>query len=105
MPLRQPSPIPPIFDLCRFLVSSLAFMVNLKQIGVCVDGVRLSTLTKSVTPPTSLAIPAGFNCTGPGGIMCVDALKSTTVHIRVEVVPWVCDFGNEKEKRTSSISS
>jgi hypothetical protein len=47
MQLKQESPLPQIFELTRFLVTSMTFLVNIKRVTVRLDGAVLSHVTKS----------------------------------------------------------
>lgn len=95
MPLREPCTIPPVLDLCRFLASSITFMVHLKEIRLYLDDKCLSKLTKSADPPIALAAPNGLNHSSPERIMRIDGLESTAVHIKAEVTRWVYEPGGE----------
>ena len=77
MDLRESAPIPTAFDFTRFLVSSITFMVHLREVSVYFDGRRLVHLTKDAGIPKHLALPAGLTPTSPMGIMHINGLKST----------------------------
>ena len=74
---RVPTPIPPAFDFIRFLVSSITFMVHLREVSVYFDDKRLIHLVKDVTIPKQLAIPQGLNPTSPMRFMDIKGLRST----------------------------
>ena len=75
--LREPAPIPAAFDFIRFLVSSITFMVHIREVGVYFDDKRLAHLTKDVGIPKRLAIPSGLSPTSALEFMRVEGLKST----------------------------
>jgi hypothetical protein len=77
MDLRKPAPIPAAFDFTRFLVSSITFMVHLREVSVYFDDNRLVYLTKDAKNPKRLIIPQGLKSSGAMGIMNVKELKST----------------------------
>ena len=77
MDLREPAPIPNLFDFTRFLVSSITFKVHLREVSVYFDDRRLVHLTKSAEPPTQLPIPQGLRPSSLMGYMNVKALKIT----------------------------
>ena len=78
MDLREPTPIPVAFDFTRFLVSSIAFMVHLREVSVYFNDERLVHLTKDAGAPKQLDIPRGLDPTSPMGFMDIKGLKSTS---------------------------
>lgn len=78
MDLREPTPIPVAFDFTRFLVSSIAFMVHLREVSVYFNDERLVHLTKDAGAPKQLDIPRGLDPTSPMGFMNIKGLKSTS---------------------------
>ena len=77
MDLREPTPTPAAFDFTRFLVSSITFMVHLREVSVYFDEKRLVHLTKDAGAPKQLSIPRNLRPTSIQGIMKVKGLKST----------------------------
>jgi hypothetical protein len=77
MDLREPTPIPAAFDFTKFLVSSITFMVHLREVSVYIDDKRLVRLTKDAGTPKQLAIPRNLRPTSTHGFMNVKGLKST----------------------------
>ena len=76
MDLREPAPIPAVFDFTRFLVSSITFMAHLREVSVYFDDKRLVHLTKDTDISNQLIIPQGLNPTSPMGFMKIKGLKS-----------------------------
>lgn len=77
MDLREPTPIPAAFDFTRFLVSSITFMVHLREVSVYFDDKRLVHLTKDTGNPKQLTIPRSLRPTSMMGFMNVKGLRST----------------------------
>ena len=77
MPLREAAPIPLAFDFTRFLVSSLTFMVHLREVTVYFDDKRLVKLNKAAGLPSELGIPKGLRNRSPAGTMTVDTIQTT----------------------------
>jgi len=77
MDLREPTPIPAAFDFTRFLVSSITFMVHLREVSVYFDDKRLVHLTKDTGNPKQLTIPRSLRPTSTMGFMNVKGLRST----------------------------
>jgi len=76
MDLREPTPIPVALDFTRFLVSSITFMANLRQVSVYFDDKRLSLSTKDAGLPTQVPIPRGLKPASTMGLN-IKGLKST----------------------------
>lgn len=81
MELREPTPIPAPFDFTKFLVSSITFMVHLREVSVYFDDRRLVHLTKDAGTPKQLTIPRNLRCTSTQGLMTVKGLKSACMKI------------------------
>lgn len=77
MDLRDPAPIPVVFDLTRFLVSSITFMAHLRQVSVYLDGIRLAVLNKDAGLPAEVTMLRGLTPVSPSGYMKITGLKST----------------------------
>jgi hypothetical protein len=75
MVLREPSPIPPPFDLTRFLTSSITFMTHLQEISVYFNDWCLLKLKKAVGLPQLHQIPRGLSLTSPNKYMSVTSLR------------------------------
>ncbi|TRM69687.1 hypothetical protein BD626DRAFT_474972 [Schizophyllum amplum] len=96
MPLREATPIPVAFDFTRFLASSITFMTTLSEICVYLDDKRLVRLTKGNGVPKPLSFPKYMNTRGPSRMMTAKQMRSTSVHIKAEVMRWVYTSGTEK---------
>jgi hypothetical protein len=77
MTLRDPSPIPPVLDLTRFLASSITFMTHLSEVSVYFDDKRLVRLSKDCGMPKELPMLEGLSGTSPEGMMRVKAIEAT----------------------------
>ena len=86
MPLREPAPLPVLFDLARFLASSLTFMANLCEVSVFFDGHRVARLRKSAGTPANMQVPMKMNKKCPAGIMTVTGLKSSREWTKMSVM-------------------
>lgn len=75
MLLREPAPIPPAFDLTRFLTSSITFMTYLQEISVYFNDYCLLKLKKAVGIHQSHQIPRGLSLTSPNKYMSVVSLR------------------------------
>ncbi|KAI6041582.1 hypothetical protein EDC04DRAFT_1265243 [Pisolithus marmoratus] len=86
MTLREPGPIPPAFDLMRFLASSITFMVHLNDVSVYFDHFRIGHLTKSTGLPRNLDIPKGLKKSSSLNIMHIQNIQSHQIRIEAEVM-------------------
>ena len=77
MELREPAPIPAVFDFTRFLVSSITFKIHLREVSVYLDDNRLVRLTKDAGIPTELPMPQGLRPTSTMGFMNIKGWKAT----------------------------
>ena len=77
MDLREPAPVPPVFEFARFLVSAITFKTHLREVSVYFDGKRLVCLTKDVGIPKQLAMPQGLKNTSAMGFMTIKDLEAT----------------------------
>lgn len=77
MELREPSPIPALFDFIRFLATSITFMTNLCQVSVYFDDNQLAQMTKENGIPLKVAIPKGLNAASPSNLMKVKEINTT----------------------------
>ena len=76
MPLREPSSIPNVIDLTRFLVTSLTFMRTLSEVSIWFDDVRLSVVSKATGDEKSLGLAKGLWPNSPSRIMTVTKVTS-----------------------------
>lgn len=77
MDLREPATIPVVFDLTRFLVSSITFMAHLHQVSVYLDDQRLAVLNKDAGLPAEIPMFSGLKPVSAKGHMTIQRLKST----------------------------
>lgn len=117
MPLREHAPIPPAFDLTRFLASSITFMAYLTQVSVHFDDICLAKLSKTSGVTRPLVVPSGLSGSSPNRLMSVVGIKSTrtpfvshraavvliihwsaALHIKAEVTHWVYSVGTPKPR-------
>ena len=76
MTLREPGPIPPAFDLTRFLVSSITFMTHLSEVSAYFDDKRLVRLSRDCGVSKEVPILNGLTGTSPEGMMNVKAIET-----------------------------
>ncbi|KAF8497460.1 hypothetical protein F5888DRAFT_1613660, partial [Russula emetica] len=96
MKLREPGPMPPAFDFTRFLVSSIAFMTHLSEVSVYFDDTRLVKLSKNRGVSKEVPMLKELKGMSPEGMMNVNSIKTTPLHIKAEVVELVYKVGSEK---------
>ncbi|KAG8958917.1 hypothetical protein FRC03_008701 [Tulasnella sp. 419] len=97
MPLRQPSPLPGLLiDLARFLATSVTFMVNLRDVSVFVDGLRLIQIQKDIGPINPLSLPNDLNPTSTLNTMVVKTLNSQEISISAHLSRYVYYHSIEK---------
>jgi Protein of unknown function (DUF3684) len=77
MTLREPGPMPPAFDLTRFLVSSIAFMTHLSEVRVYFDDKRLVKLSKNCGESKEVPMLKELKGMSPEGIMNVKSTETT----------------------------
>jgi len=77
MVLREPTPIPPAFDLTRFLASSITFMTYLQEVSVYFNDWCLVKLNKAVGYAQVHQLPRDFEGRSPNNYMTVTGLKMT----------------------------
>ncbi|KIL68939.1 hypothetical protein M378DRAFT_21839 [Amanita muscaria Koide BX008] len=94
--LREPSPMPPAFDLTRFLSSSIVFMTRLSEVSIYFNNKRLTKLTKATGIPKSLGTPAGLQTISPRRLMEVKGVGLVSIQITAEVMQWVYSTWKEK---------
>ena len=76
MTLREPGPMPPAFDLTRFLVSSIAFMTHLLEVSVYFNDKRLVKLSKNYGVSKKVSMLKELKCMSPKGMMNVKSIKT-----------------------------
>ena len=76
MTLREPAPIPPAFDLTRFLVSSITFMTHLSEVSVYFDDKRLAKLSKDCGMSKEMPMLKDLKGTSPQGMMNVKSIET-----------------------------
>lgn len=89
MVLREPTSIPPAFDLARFLASSITFMIHLEEISVYFNDWCLIRLKKAVGLPQVHQLPRGLSRRSPNNYMSVSELKVTCRSIAY-IVHYIC---------------
>ena len=77
MDLREPAPMPDVFDFARFLVSAITFKVHLREVSVYFNDKKLVHLAKNVGTPKQISIPQGLKPSSTMGFMNVKALQAT----------------------------
>lgn len=76
MELKQESPVPPTFELTRFLVTSMTFLANIERVTISRDGAELSHMIKSRNEPRqSIAIPEHMVRTSRNGTMSINSVE------------------------------
>lgn len=94
LPLREPAHLPPLFDIARFLTSSLTFMSHLSCVSVHLDGrvlIRVSKDSpgapsvgpaksggKSTVPFSKEVSVRGLRTTTPKGLMAVASVRKNS---------------------------
>ncbi|KAF8626827.1 hypothetical protein AX15_004659 [Amanita polypyramis BW_CC] len=96
--LREPTPMPPAFDLTRFISSSIVFMSHLSEVSIHFDNKCLAKLTKASGIPKELGIPEGLNNTSPRKTMRVRGVKLVPIQIKAEVLRWIYSTWTEKPR-------
>jgi hypothetical protein len=76
MELKQESPVPPTFELTRFLVTSMTFLANIERVTISRDGAELSRMIKSRNQPKqSIPIPEHMVRTSQNGTMSINSVE------------------------------
>lgn len=96
MELREPSPLPSIFDFIRFLTSSITFMVHLQNVTLWFDKCQLATITKDVGIPKEIVFPKHLKRKSEGGTMNMISVKTRSINITVKTLRLVYNIGTEK---------
>ncbi|KAF7975917.1 hypothetical protein HWV62_8178 [Athelia sp. TMB] len=99
MDLREPGPIPSPFDFTRFVASSITFMAHLAEVSIFFDDRRLARLTKAPGIPRALGIPKNLRRSSAKNLMTATGIKSTSLHIKAEVMRWVYISGTQKPQK------
>ncbi|KAI9454957.1 hypothetical protein HD554DRAFT_2149343 [Boletus coccyginus] len=71
MPLREPTPMPPVADFMQFLASSITFMAHLKDVAVFFDHYRVGQINKSQRQFRAIPIPTELLRSSPEKNMVV----------------------------------
>ncbi|PFH51991.1 hypothetical protein AMATHDRAFT_57645 [Amanita thiersii Skay4041] len=98
MVLRDPAPMPPAFDLTRFLLSSIVFMKYLSEVSVYFDNICLTKLTKSRGVVKTLGLSKGLYNMSPRKCMTVKQVSLNPLEIKAEVLRWVHSTWTEKPR-------
>ncbi|OAX38949.1 hypothetical protein K503DRAFT_865778 [Rhizopogon vinicolor AM-OR11-026] len=83
MELKHESVIPRIFELTRFLVTSMTFLVNVERVTIFLDNIELSRVIKSRELDQSITIPKHMVTTSRDGTMSIDSVKLISQEVRV----------------------
>ncbi|OJA08570.1 hypothetical protein AZE42_03361 [Rhizopogon vesiculosus] len=83
MELKQESVIPRIFELTRFLVTSMTFLVNVERVAVFLDNIELSRVIKSRKLNQSITIPKHMVTKSRDGTMSIDSVKLISQEVEV----------------------
>ncbi|KAG1829918.1 histidine kinase-like ATPase, partial [Suillus subalutaceus] len=76
MELKQESVIPRIFELTRFLATSITFLARIRRVTISLDDIELSCLIKTRNKASqSIAIPEHTLRKSWGGTMTVDSIE------------------------------
>ncbi|KAG1825278.1 hypothetical protein EV424DRAFT_1392999 [Suillus variegatus] len=85
MELKQESTIPRIFELTRFLVTSLTFLTRVEHVGIFLDNTELSRLTKKRSQASQpIAISPHMIKKSPDGTMTIDSVALISQKVTVE---------------------
>ncbi|KAF8549066.1 hypothetical protein OG21DRAFT_1500623 [Imleria badia] len=96
MPLREAGPIPPALDFLRFLASSITFMVNLREVGVFVNGHCIGRIKKFPGTVQGVGIPGELRLSSrPLSIMNVKEIQCHPITIEAEVAHAVYATGTQ----------
>lgn len=100
-PSYNPSKIPNLPTLCRFLATSLTF-VGLQSIELHLDSHKVATFNKKTSPPTDLQVPNGLKTDTEGGFMRVTQV--TRQHSQIDA-EWrnVIATAQNPPKRTAEL--
>ncbi|KAH0831140.1 hypothetical protein J3R83DRAFT_13710 [Lanmaoa asiatica] len=86
--LRILEPLPVLVDLGRFLVSSVAFLVNIHTISVHLDSQRVVHIQKRVQLPVDIPIPQHLKPTTPLQALTVESIQRSVQRIAVDATEW-----------------
>ncbi|KAK7534105.1 uncharacterized protein J3D65DRAFT_632440 [Phyllosticta citribraziliensis] len=78
-----PSGIPDLFELSKFLTTSLTFLA-LESIELHVDSFKILELTKTISTAVAAAIPSHITTTSQNGIMKIRQVTHQTANIRAD---------------------
>jgi len=100
MPLREPAPVPTLFDFVRFLTSSITFVAHLSRVSVWFDGRELAKIQRERGPPRPLGLLENLRAQSSKGMMKVSGIQSAPLHIRAEVMRCIYVSGSSKPKQS-----
>ncbi|KAG2107835.1 hypothetical protein BD769DRAFT_1500283 [Suillus cothurnatus] len=84
MELKQESTIPRIFELTRFLVSSVTFLANIQRVRIFLDDTELSCLTKTRNKASqSIVISEHMARQSRSGTMTIDSVELISQEVNV----------------------
>ncbi|KAG1798994.1 uncharacterized protein HD556DRAFT_1440065 [Suillus plorans] len=84
MELKQESTIPRIFELTRFLVTSVTFLTRVEHVEIFLDDTKLSHLTKTRKKASqSIAISQHMNRKSRDGTMTIDSVELMSQEVNV----------------------
>lgn len=85
---REPSELPDLKTLSRFLATSITF-VSLSSISLYIDNHQIMVLRKKPSPPLELALPSTVRQSTSGEIMRIVEVKTESVQIDAEFMQLV----------------
>lgn len=84
MELKQESTIPRIFELTRFLVTSVTFLAHIQRVTILLDDTELACLTKTRNKASqSIAISEHMVRTSRNGTMTIDSVELISQEVNV----------------------
>ncbi|KAG2358885.1 hypothetical protein BDR07DRAFT_1416380 [Suillus spraguei] len=84
MELKQESPVPRIFELTRYLVTSVTFLAHIQSVRIFLDGTELSYLTKTRNEASQLIpISKHMGRKSCGGTMNIDSVELISQEVNV----------------------
>lgn len=84
MELKQESTVPRIFELTRFLVTSVTFLARIQSVGIFLDGTKLSCLKKTRNKASQLVVVSDRMVKkSRGGTMTIDSVELIPQEVNV----------------------
>ena len=107
MSLREPAPFPESpLALAKFLATSLTFTTRVRIISLYWDDQLLCRLSKKLSSPKAITMPAHLTVASPARIMKVQSLQSTSVQIDVQAMNLViASAEKDRPKPKQSLAS